>query len=265
MIEYQGICERVRSVARRAGEFIAEQRATFTYDRVEEKGEHDLVSYVDKEAEKMVVAELRNILPEAGFITEEGTIRQAEGERLRWIIDPLDGTTNFIHGLPPYCVSIALAEGDELVVGVVYEAFSRECFYAWKGSEAWLNGQRIRVSTIDRFERTLTAVGLSHSSKETIDPLLTAMGILLHETSGIRRIGSAAIDLCYVACGRVDGFFQQNLSPWDVAAGALIARCAGARVTDFSGGDDYVFGREILAANPSVYGDYKTKLFPERR
>ena len=261
MMDYQKICGQVCLAARRAGEFIAEQRLTFSYDKVEQKGQHDLVSYVDKEAEKMVVADLRNILPEAGFITEEGTIEQASGQRFRWIIDPLDGTTNFIHGLPPYCVSLALMEGDELVVGVVYEVFSKECFYAWKGSKAYLDGREIHVSTIDRFENTLTAVGLSHASKDTIDGLLKSMGILLHETSGIRRIGSAAIDLCYVACGRVDGFFQKNLSPWDVAAGALIARCAGATVTDFSGGEDYVFGREILAANPLVYNDYKTKLF----
>lgn len=261
MIDYQDVCQRVCSTARRAGEFIAGQRLTFSYDKVEEKGQHDLVSYVDKEAEKMVVAELREILPEAGFVTEEGTVEQASGQRFRWIIDPLDGTTNFIHGLPPYCVSLALMEDNEQVVGVVYEAFSKECFYAWKGSKAYLDGREIRVSTIDKFQHTLTAVGLSHSSKDTIDHLLESMRILLHETSGIRRIGSAAIDLCYVACGRVDGFFQKNLSPWDVAAGALIAERAGARVTDFSGGNDYVFGKQILAANPWVYEDYKKKLF----
>ena len=261
MTDYQKTCERVCTAARRAGEFIAEQRLTFSYDKVEQKGRHDLVSYVDKEAEKMVVADLREIVPEAGFITEEGTTEQASGERLRWIIDPLDGTTNFIHGLPPYCVSLALVEGEELVVGVVYEVFSRECFYAWKGSKAYLDGKEIAVSAIDRFENTLTAVGLSHASKDTIDGLLQSMGILLHETSGIRRIGSAAIDLCYVACGRVDGFFQKNLSPWDVAAGALIVERAGGKVTDFSGGNDYVFGREIIASNPLVYNDYKTKLF----
>jgi myo-inositol-1(or 4)-monophosphatase len=259
-IDYREICRQVRAVARQAGKFIAEQRKTFTYDRVEEKGRHDLVSYVDKEAEKMIVARLKQILPEAGFITEEGTTAQASGERLRWIIDPLDGTTNFIHGLPPYCVSIALAEGNRVVVGVVCEAFSGECFYAWKGSRAYRNGRVIRVSTISDFDHTLTAVGLSHSSKDTITDLLYSMGILLQETSGIRRIGSAAIDLCYVACGRVDGFIQKNLSPWDVAAGALIAERAGARVTDFSGGDDYVFGRQIIASNPWIYADYMNRV-----
>jgi len=261
MTDYQNICERVCQAARKAGEFIAGQRETFSYDQVEEKGRHDLVSYVDKEAEKLVVADLREILPQAGFITEEGTVEQADGQVFRWIIDPLDGTTNFIHGLPPYCVSLALMEEDELVVGVVYEAFSGECYYTWKGAKSYLDGKEIHASTIDKFQNTLTAVGLSHSSKDTIGELLNQMEILLHETSGIRRIGSAAIDLCYVACGRVDGFFQKNLSPWDVAAGALIAVNAGATVTDFSGGNDYVFGREILAANPMVYSHYKTKLF----
>lgn len=261
MIDYQSVCERVCQTAQRAGIFIAEQRLTFSYDKVEQKGRHDLVSYVDKEAEKMVVADLQQILPEAGFITEEGTIEQASGQRFRWIIDPLDGTTNFIHGLPPYCVSLALMEGNELVVGVVYEVFSKECFYAWKGSEAYLNGKEIHVSTIGQFENTLTAVGLSHSSKDTIGELLESMRVLLYETSGIRRIGSAAMDLCYVACGRVDGFFQKNLSPWDVAAGALIVERAGGKVTDFKGGNDYVFGKEILATNPLVYNEYKEKLF----
>jgi myo-inositol-1(or 4)-monophosphatase len=264
MIDYQSICERVCDAARRAGNFIAEQRKTFTYDRVEEKGRHDLVSYVDKEAEKMVVAELRTILPEAGFITEEGTVEQASGQHYRWVIDPLDGTTNFIHGCPPYCTSLALLAGDEPVVGVVYEAFSGECFYAWKGSKAYLDGREIRVSTIDRFEHTLTTVGLSHGSKDTIDDLLLSMGTLLHETSGIRRIGSAAIDLCYVACGRVDGFFQKNLSPWDVAAGALIALQAGGVVTDYAGGNDFIFGKQILATNPLIYNEYRTRLFPNR-
>ena len=263
-MDYQSICERVCAAARRAGEFIAAERKTFTYDRVEQKGRHDLVSYVDKETERMVVAELRAILPEAGFVTEEGTVEQASGQHYRWVIDPLDGTTNFIHGLPPYCTSLALLAGDEPVVGVVYEAFSGECYYAWKGSKAYLNGEEIRVSTIDNFENTLTTVGLSHGSKETIDDLLLAMNLLLHETSGIRRIGSAAIDLCYVACGRVDGFFQKNLSPWDVAAGVLIALRAGAVVTDYSGGDDYIFGKEILAANPLIHGEYKRRLFPDR-
>jgi myo-inositol-1(or 4)-monophosphatase len=263
MTDYQSICQQVCAAARRAGEFIAEQRKTFTYDKVEEKGRHDLVSYVDKEAERMVVAELQKILPQAGFITEEGTVEQASDQHYRWVIDPLDGTTNFIHGCPPYCVSLALLAGDEPVVGVVYEAFSKECFYAWKGSAAYLDGREIRVSTIDRFEHTLTTVGLSHGSKETIDELLDSMGLLLRETSGIRRIGSAAIDLCYVACGRVDGFFQRNLSPWDVAAGVLIVLCAGGKVTDYSGGDNYIFGKQILAANPAIHREYKTRLFPE--
>lgn len=260
MTDYQAVCQAVRAAARRAGEFIAAQRETFTYDKVEEKGRHDLVSYVDKEAERMVVAELRKILPEAGFITEEGTVEQASGQHYRWVIDPLDGTTNFIHGCPPYCVSLALLAGDEPVVGVVYEAFSKECFYAWKGSKAYLDGREIRVSTIADFEHTLTTVGLSHSSKDTIEDLLLSMGVLLRETSGIRRIGSAAIDLCYVACGRVDGFFQKNLSPWDVAAGALIVQCAGGKVTDYAGGDDYIFGKQILAANPVIYPEYKKRL-----
>ena len=256
-MDYRAICEQVKQTAEIAGGFIAGEREHFSYDRVEHKGLHDLVTYVDKEAEQLIVSRLREIVPEAGFITEEGTVEAATDQRYKWIIDPLDGTTNYIHGLPPYCVSLALTEGDEIVVGVVYEVFSSECFYAWKGSDAYLNGQKIQVSSIDNMTDTLTAVGLSHSSKETIDPLLKNIGYLLKHTSGIRRIGSAAADLAYVACGRVDGFYQKNLSPWDVAAGALIVERAGGRVTDFSGGTNYLYGREIVAANPHIFEEYR--------
>jgi myo-inositol-1(or 4)-monophosphatase len=140
---------------------------------------------------------------------------------------------------------------------VVFEVFAGECFRAWKGSKAYLNDEEIRVSPVSRMEDTLTAVGLSHSSKETIDPLLRNIEFLLRETSGIRRIGSAAADLCYVACGRFDGFYQQNLAPWDVAAGALIVRQAGGKVTDFAGGDNYLYGKEIVAANALIFEEYR--------
>ncbi len=255
------MCGAVCDVARRAGDYIAGQRRSFSFDRVEYKGTRDMVSYVDKEAEKMIVAELRQILPEAGFITEEGTTERAEdGQRYKWIIDPLDGTTNFIHGLPPFCVSLALTEEDRPVVGVVYEVNMRECFYAWKDSDAYLNGEKITVSGVRRMEDSLLAVGLSHSSTETIAPLLRNMDHFLRTTHGIRRIGSAAADLAYVACGRFDGFYQKNLSPWDVAAGALIVERAGGTVTDFSGGSDYLFGREIIACSPAIYPDFRNQV-----
>lgn len=255
-MDYEKICTAVREVAREAGEYIAAQRETFSFERVEFKGAHNLVSYVDKTAEQMIVARLRTIVPEAGFITEEGTAGSRR-EHLRWIIDPLDGTTNFVHGLPPYCVSIALAEGDEMVVGVVWEVTLRECFWAWKGSKAYLNGKEISVSKVDQLENALVAIGFSYATLAEVEDYLDMIAYYQKNTDGIRRIGSATADLVYVACGRVDAFAQVKLAAWDVAAGALIARQAGAVVTDYSGGDDYIFGREIIAANPMIYEAFK--------
>lgn len=259
-MDYSAICESVCRVAEQSGGFIAAQREVFSADKIEHKGAHDMVSYVDKEAEKMVVAGLKELLPEAGFITEEGTVEVADGQEYKWIIDPLDGTTNFIHGLPPYCVSIALTEGEEIVVGVVYEVTKKECFYAWKGSAAYLNGKVIRVSETKKLDNSLIAVGLAHASDDKIARLLEKMDFFLRNTNGIRRIGSAAADLAYVACGRFDAFYQDNLSPWDVAGGALIVERAGGCVTDYSGGGNYVFGREIIASNPDIYEDFKKSI-----
>jgi len=219
-----------------------------------------MVSYVDKEAEKITVIGLKALLPEAGFITEEGTVENSSDNKYTWIIDPLDGTTNFIHGLPPYCVSIALAEDDKIAVGVVYEITMRECFYAWKDSPAYLNGEEIRASEIKTLDESLIAVGLAHASQDKINNLLKEMDYFLRNTNGIRRVGSAAADLAYVAAGRFDAFYQCNLSPWDVAGGAFICERAGAKVTDFSGGDDYIFGRQIVASNGYIHDDLSDKI-----
>lgn len=253
--DYKYLCEETCTIARRAGEFIAAERENFSFDKVEFKGAHNLVSYVDKQAETMVVAALRELLPEAGFITEEGTA-EYRGERFKWVIDPLDGTTNFVHGLPPYCVSLALMDGDEVVVGVVYEVTLREMFYAWKGSDAYMNGRKISVSSVDSMEHALVAVGFSYSAINNIDGYLDTVASYQLNTDGIRRLGSAAADIVYVACGRFDVFSQINLSPWDVAAGVLIAERAGARITDYTGGSDYIFGRQIVAATPKLYDEF---------
>ncbi len=261
MMDYREICLNVCDLARRAGAYIAEQHKTFTYDRVEYKGAQNLVSYVDKQTEKMIVEHLKELTPEAGFITEEGTESQAdEKQSLKWIIDPLDGTTNFVHGFSPYCVSIALQADGQLVLGVIYEVTRDELFYAWRGSYAYLNGIRIQVSKATKLENSLIAFGFSYEllSKESgfIDSLIE----LQNTTNGIRRVGSAAADLAYLACGRCDAFFHAKLSPWDVAAGALIAQQAGARVTDYSGGNNYLFGRQIIACTPAVYDEFRSKI-----
>ncbi|MCD8172927.1 MAG: inositol monophosphatase [Alistipes sp.] len=255
MYDYGELCKDVCLVAREAGEYIARQREVFSFDRVEFKGAHNLVSYVDKEAEKMIVGRLSALVPEAGYITEEGTAHD-NGERLRWVIDPLDGTTNFVHGLPPYCVSIALMDGQEVVIGVVYEVTLREMFYAWRDSPAYLDGKVIRASEVRSMENALIAIGFSHSALRGVPGFLDKVSWYQVNTDGIRRVGSACADLVYVACGRFDAFCQVNLSPWDVAAGAFIARRAGAVVTDNSGGDNYIFGREIVAANPHIHSEF---------
>ncbi|MCD7970194.1 MAG: inositol monophosphatase [Alistipes sp.] len=253
--DYKQICSRVCEIARAAGAFIADQRKTFTFDKVEFKGAHNLVSYVDKEAEMMIVAGLESLVPGAGFITEEGTAKGNDG-RMQWVIDPLDGTTNFVHGLPPYCVSIALMDGPEVVLGAVYEVTLGELFCAWKDSAAYLNGEPIRVSKVDSMDHALIAVGFSYGALAGDESFLGKIAWYQRNTDGIRRIGSATADLVYVACGRFDAFCQVNLSPWDVAAGAFIARQAGAVVTDYCGGPDYIFGRQIVAANPLIYPEF---------
>jgi myo-inositol-1(or 4)-monophosphatase len=205
----------------------------------------------------MIVEALRKICPEAAFITEEGSVSYEE-HHYKWIIDPLDGTTNFIHGLPPYCVSIALMAGNEVVVGVVYEVTHREMFYAWQGSAAWMNGEEIHVSKVDKLENALIAIGFSHAAFETAAEhgYLNTVAEYQRDTDGIRRIGSSTADLVYVACGRFDAFSQFGLSPWDVAAGVLIAKQAGAIVSDSKGGDNFVFGKEVVATTPLIYNEF---------
>ena len=257
-MDYQKICEKVCGIAREAGTYIAAQRATFTFDAVEFKGVQNMVSYVDKQSERMLVDRLGALLPEAGFVTEEGTVRASVNARLKWVIDPLDGTTNFIHGLPPYCVSIALMEENEVVVGVIYEVTLQEMFYPWKDAPSYLNGQPIGVSTTSQLENALVAIGFSYSTYAEVDNFLDSIAYFQRNTNGIRRLGSAAADLAYVACGRFDAFYHVKLAPWDVAAGSLIAQQAGARVSDFSGEDNYIFGQEIIASTPAIYLDFKS-------
>lgn len=260
MLDFRDICLKMCDAAREAGEYIASEREGFSFSDVEFKGSQNLVSYVDKQTEKRVVERLRELVPQAGFITEEGTVQGASDEYYKWIVDPLDGTTNFVHGLPPYCVSIALAEGREVVAGVVYEVAARELFYAWRNSDAYLNGIRIHASSVDRLENALVGVGFSYSAIDGEPGYMDKIAEFQRTTNGIRRIGSAAADLAYVACGRFDAFAQQGLSAWDVAAGAFIARSAGARVTDYAGGEDYLFGKSIIATNAYIYEEFSEKL-----
>ncbi|MHA7130376.1 inositol monophosphatase family protein [Algoriphagus namhaensis] len=245
----------VKLVAKDTGSFIRTESENFSLSQVEHKGFNDLVSYVDKEAERLIVDRLQAILPEAGFITEEGT-KTTRSETLNWIIDPLDGTTNFIHGLPVFSVSIALADGEQIVLGVVYEVNRDECFSARKGGGAYCNDKKIQVSPAPDLAGSLLATGFPYYDFEQIDKYLDALKRLMQKTHGLRRMGSAAVDLAYVACGRFEGYFEYNLNSYDVAAGVLLVLEAGGSVTDFSGGNDFIFGREVVSSNGKIHKDF---------
>lgn len=236
----------VVDLALEAGDFIRRERRNFSRGRVEKKGQSELVSYVDKESEEMLVSSLKALIPDCGFITEEQTTEQ-ETKEYTWIIDPLDGTTNFVHGLPNYCVSIGLLKGDEIVSGVIYEVANDEAFYGWKGGGAYLNESPIQVSPDLEIGESVLATGFPGHNYEKLNEYLAIMNELMKNVHGIRRIGSAAADLAYVASGRYGGFFESGLKPWDVAAGILLVKEAGGVVTDFKGGNDCLFGRHIVA------------------
>lgn len=231
-------------VAKKAGRFIENERQHFDFTKIEYKGRNDLVSYVDKKAEQILVDELSMILPGSGFIAEEGT---GEKKDINWVVDPLDGTTNFMHGLPPYSVSIGLMEGNEILLGVIYEITSDACYYAHSRGRAFCNGQPIRVSEIRNFKDGLYITGYPYRDFSKMESFFKIMHHFLANSHGLRRFGSAAADLAYVASGRCEGFFEFFLNPWDVAAGSLIVQRAGGTVTDFKGGDNYVYGKELIA------------------
>jgi myo-inositol-1(or 4)-monophosphatase len=250
-MDYELLCDKVLSITRLTGNFIRKESMGFDASSIEHKGLNDLVSYVDKEAEQQLVANLAELIPEAGFITEEKTIN-ATGEVYNWIIDPLDGTTNFIHGLPTYSISIALYEGSEPVLGVVYEINRAELFYSYKGGAAYLNNKVISVSKRNTLADSLLGTGFPYYQFEQQDQYMQLLADLMQRTHGLRRIGSAAVDLAYVACGRFEGFFEYNLNSWDVAAGAYLVQQAGGKIMNFDGGSEFLEKREILAGNGLV-------------
>lgn len=252
---YTDILEDVISLVKETGEFILHEADKFGIQDIHTKGLHDFVSYVDLGSEQRLVEGLKKILPEAGYIVEEGTEKETKKE-FNWVVDPLDGTTNFLHGVPAYSISIALTKGDDILLGIVYSVTNNELFYATKGSGAWLNSKRIKVSETSKISDMLVGTGFPFTNYELLNSYLDTLKYFIENTHGLRRIGSAAIDLAYVACGRFDAFFEYNLNPWDVTAGILLIREAGGRVTDFSGKETGLTGKEIIAANASVYQDF---------
>ncbi len=242
------LLQEVIVLVKETGDFIRTEAQNFDTSKIEYKGKNDLVSYVDQEAEKRLVKGLSELLPGSGFIAEEGTSNH-KSDTYNWIIDPLDGTTNFTHGLPIFAISIALVKRNELSLGVVYDISRDECFHAVKGNGAFLNHVPIQVSQTPSIDKALLATGFPYYNFDQMQQYLSIINEFMQTTHGLRRMGSAAIDLVYTACGRFEGFFEYNLNAWDVAAGALIVQEAGGVVTDFKGGNDFLFGREIIAGN----------------
>lgn len=250
-MNYELLCSKVIAVTRLTGNFIRKEAMAFDTNAIEYKGLNDLVSYVDKNAEKQLVRNLSKLLPGSGFITEEDTVNTL-GKTYTWIIDPLDGTTNFIHGIPTYSVSIALYEENKPVIGVVYEINRGEMFFTFKGGAAYLNNKEIHVSKNDNLSQSLLATGFPYYQFDKQPQYMQLFTEMMQKCHGLRRIGSAAVDLAYVACGRFDAYFEYNLNAYDVAAGAYLVQQAGGSVMNFSGGKEFLEKREMLATNGLV-------------
>ena len=240
-----------RDAARAGGAFLRERFRTQEWT-VEQKGMHDYVTEVDRGAEERVLAVLRGQFPEHEVMAEESAPNAAKAP-YRWVVDPLDGTTNFIHGVPTFSVSIALEDPDGLAAGVIYEPIRDEMFHGHRGGGAFLNDEPIRCSTPPGVHDCLLATGFPYKELSRLGPYLSAFEQFVRSVAGIRRAGSAAIDLAYVAAGRYDGFWEIGLSRWDIAAGALLVQEAGGIVTDLSGGATALDCGDLVAAGPSLH------------
>lgn len=221
---------------------------------IDKKGEIDLVTVADLESEKAVITAIKNRFPDHGFIAEESGRLQDDSDNL-WIIDPLDGTTNYAHGIAQFAVSIAFQQDNEIIVGIVLNPISAELFTAVKGQGAQLNGRPIRVSQTRSVQESLLATGFPYNFKTFLKSAMLRFENCLVASQGIRRMGSAALDLCFVACGRFDGYWEQHLKPWDTAAGSLIAAEAGAKNTDFSNQPYQITQKEILSSNGHIHDE----------
>ena len=240
--------------ARRAGSIINRAALDSGGLEVHAKNTNDFVTQVDRAAEKAIIEAVQAAYPDHAILGEEsGSIASKENAEYRWIIDPLDGTTNFIHGFPQYCVSIGVEHRGTLAHGVVYDPVRNELFTASKGRGAFLNDRRIRVTKCTRLGDALVGTGFPYREMDRVDLYLKQLRQMMEKSSGVRRAGAAALDLAYVACGRLDAFWELGLSPWDMAAGALLVMEAGGLVSDLKGDSDYLAKGEICAGAPKVF------------
>ena len=249
MIEFErAACD----AAKVAGRVLMRRFRDARAPQIEQKGLHDFVSEVDRQAEEAIVGLLSDRFPDHAIMAEEGT-PEADRAEYRWVVDPLDGTTNFLHGVQPFSVSIALEDRQGLVAAAIHDPYHGETFHAQRGGGARLNGEPIRCSDPDTMDFALLATGFPFRELSRLDPYLDTFEAFVRSTAGIRRAGSAAIDLAYTACGRYDGFWEIGLSRWDIAAGALLVTEAGGMVTDVAGGADYLDSGDIVAAGPAMH------------
>jgi myo-inositol-1(or 4)-monophosphatase len=246
--------------ARQAGNVILRYSDKLDRLAVETKGRNDFVSEVDRDAEAEIIYVIRKAYPDHAILAEESG--SYDGSSYQWVIDPLDGTTNFLHGYPQYAISIALLDKGKLDQAVVFDPLRNELFTASRGAGAQLNDRRIRVSRATRMSDALLGTGFPFKQFDYLETWINSFRTLLPLTSGVRRAGSAALDLVHVACGRLDGFWEIGLKPWDIAAGALIIEEAGGMVSDFVGGRNYLESGNIVAGTPKIHDEMLKQLAP---
>jgi myo-inositol-1(or 4)-monophosphatase len=259
LIDIHSILSQTKSLVIEAKDYIYQELGRVGSNEIEEKELNSLVSYVDKNTEILLVKGLLEILPQAGLITEEDT-EDDHNQDFTWVIDPLDGTTNFLHQIPYFSVSVALMYKGEIILGIVHEVTRDEQFSAIKNEGAFLNNKKISVTESASSKDILIATGFPYENDYSVEKHFETLKYFLMNTRGMRRLGSAATDLCYVAAGRLGGYYECSLNAWDVAAGALIVQEAGGSVTDFNGGQNWLFGKTILACAPQYFDEFYTCL-----
>ena len=248
--------------ARQAGDLIRRYVGDVDKVRIQLKDANDFVSEVDKQAEREIIQALRRAYPDHSILGEESGKHGDESAEYQWVIDPLDGTTNFLYGLPHFAVSIGLKQRGRLFLGVIYDPLRDEMFAAVRGDGATLNNRKIRVSSRLSLDNALLATGVPFRTNQNLELYLETLRVLVPGTAGVRRFGSAALDLAWVACGRYDGFWELGLQEWDLAAGALIIQEAGGLVGDLQGGNEHLVHGNLLAANPKVFKEMLQRLHP---
>src|SRR5215470_11395047 len=241
--------------ARRAGRGLKRDLGEVEHLQVSLKGPANFVTIADKRAEEAIYSELAKARPGYGFLGEEGGSREGTDKSHIWIVDPLDGTTNFLHGIPQFAISIGLAREDTIIAGVIYNPANDELYIAERGKGAFLNDQRLRVAGRRKLNECVVACGLPHIGRGDHKQFLNEMGALQDKVAGFRRFGAAALDMAYVAAGRLDGYWERNLSPWDIAAGQIMVREAGGTISDIGGKDDALNTGHVVCGNEFVHGE----------